>query len=75
LFSGARLALLGCGIGLLGSFAVSRLVSAFLFEVSATDPLIYAGSVLVMTAVALLASALPAARAASADPGDALRKV
>jgi putative ABC transport system permease protein len=75
LYSGARLALVGCGIGLLGSFAVSRLVSAFLFEVSATDPLIYAGSVLVMIAVALCASALPAARAASADPVDALRGV
>ena len=75
LFSGARLALVGCGLGLLGSLAVSRLVSAFLFKVSATDPLIYAGSVLVMTAVALVASALPAARAASTDPGDALREV
>jgi predicted permease len=75
LLSGARLALVGCGVGLIGSFAVSRLVSAFLFEVSATDPLIYAGSVLVMIAVALLASALPAARAASADPVDALRAV
>jgi putative ABC transport system permease protein len=75
LFSGARLALVGCGIGLLGSFAVSRLVSAFLFEVSATDPLIFAASVLVMIGVALLASALPAARAASADPVDALRAV
>jgi len=75
LFSGIKLALVGCGIGLLGSFAVSRLVSAFLFEVSATDPLIYAGSVLVMIAVALFASALPAARAASADPVDALRGV
>ncbi|HEY2400267.1 MAG TPA: FtsX-like permease family protein, partial [Steroidobacteraceae bacterium] len=75
LLSGARLALVGCGIGLLGSFAVSRLVSAFLFEVSATDPLIYAVSVLVMIGVALLASALPAARAASADPVDALRAV
>jgi len=50
-------------------------VSAFLFEVSATDPLIYVASVLVMIAVALLASALPAARAASADPVDALRAV
>ena len=58
-----------------GSFAVSRLVSAFLFEVSATDPAIYAGSVLVMIAVALLDSALPAARAASADAVDALRAV
>jgi ABC-type antimicrobial peptide transport system permease subunit len=75
LLSGARLALVGCGVGLIGSFAVSRLVSAFLFEVSATDPLIYAGSVLVMIAVALLASALPAARAASADPVHALRAV
>jgi len=73
LFSGAKLALMGCGIGLIGSFAVSRLVSAFLFEVSATDPLILSGSVLVMIAVALLASALPAVRAASADPVDALR--
>ena len=75
LFSGIKLALVGCGIGLLGSLAVSRLVSAFLFEVSATDPLIYAGSVLVMIAVALFASALPAARAASSDPVDALRAV
>ena len=75
LYSGAKLALVGCGTGLLGSFAVSRLVSSLLFEVSATDPLIYAGSVLVMIAVALLASALPAARAASADPVNALRAV
>jgi len=50
-------------------------VSAFLFKVSATDPLIYVGSVIVMIAVALLASALPAVRAASADPVDALRAV
>ncbi len=73
LFSGTRLALAGCGIGLLAAFAVSRLVSSFLFEVSATDPWIYAGSVVIMIFVALLASALPAVRAASADPVDALR--
>ncbi len=75
LLDGARLALIGCGLGLLGSFAVSHIVSAFLFNVSATDPLIYTGSVLVMIAVALLASALPAVRAASSDPVDALRAV
>ena len=75
LFAGAKLALIGCGLGLLGSFAVSRLVRVFLFDVSATDPMIYAVSVLVMIAVALLASALPAARAASADPVDVLRAV
>ena len=42
LVSGAKLALLGCGLGVLGSLVVSRLVRSFLFEVSATDPLIYA---------------------------------
>ena len=71
LISGARLALLGCGLGVLGSLAASRLVSSFLFEVSATDPLIYVTGVLIMILMALLASVLPATRAASADPVDA----
>jgi predicted permease len=73
--SGAKLALLGCGLGMLGSLAVSRLVSSFLFDVSATDPLIYIGGVLIMMIMALLASALPATRAASSDPIDALRTI
>jgi putative ABC transport system permease protein len=73
LISGAKLALLGCGLGVLGSLAVSRLVSAFLFNVSPTDPLIYLAGVLLMMMLALLASALPASRAASADPIGALR--
>jgi ABC-type antimicrobial peptide transport system permease subunit len=71
--AGAKLALLGCGLGVLGSLAVSRLVSGFLFNVSATDPLIYGAGVAVMMLMALLASTLPASRAASADPIDALR--
>ena len=75
LLSGARLALLGCGLGVLGSIAVSRLVRSFLFEVSPTDPLIYAGSVSLMILMALVASALPAARAAAADPIRALRSI
>jgi putative ABC transport system permease protein len=75
LISGAKLALIGCGLGVLGSFAVSRLVSSFLFEVTATDPRIYTGSVLTMMLLALLASALPATRAASANPITALRSI
>ncbi len=75
LVSGAKLALLGCGLGVLGSLAVSRLISSFLFEVSATDPLTYMESVLIMILMALLASALPASRAASADPIDALHTI
>jgi predicted permease len=73
LMSGARLALIGCALGLLGSFAISRLVSSFLFHVSATDPLVYVAAASAMMLMALLASALPATRAASADPADALR--
>jgi ABC-type antimicrobial peptide transport system permease subunit len=73
--SSAKLALLGCVLGVIGSLAVSRLVSSFLFDVSATDPLIYLAGVLVMMLMALLASALPATRAASADPIKALRTI
>jgi putative ABC transport system permease protein len=51
------------------------MVSSFLFDVSATDPMIYAAGVLIMMLLALLASALPAMRAASADPMTALRAI
>jgi putative ABC transport system permease protein len=54
---------------------MSRLVSSFLFDVSATDPLIYMAGVVIMMLMALLASALPAIRAASADPMRALRSI
>ncbi len=73
LFSATKLALLGCVLGVLGSLAASRLVSSFLFEVTATDPLIYIAAVLIMMLMTLVASAIPARRAASADPIDALR--
>jgi putative ABC transport system permease protein len=75
LTSGARLALLGCGFGVLGSLAVSRVVGSFLFGVSVTNPLIYMAGVLIMMVMALLASALPATRAASADPIAALHSI
>ena len=75
LMSGAKLSLIGCGFGVVGSLAVSRLIRSFLFEVSATDPLIYVACILMMMLVALLASAIPATRAASADPIHALRSV
>jgi putative ABC transport system permease protein len=75
LISGARLALLGCVLGVVGSLAMSRIVSSFLFDVSATDPLAYTAGILIMMLMAVLASALPATRAASADPIEALRSI
>jgi len=75
LVSGAKLAFFGCCGGVLASLAVSRLVSSFLFEVSATDPLLFIAGVSIMMLMALLASALPATRAASADPVHTLRSI
>jgi predicted permease len=71
--SGAKIALAGCALGLLGSLSVSRLVGEFLFGVSATNPVVYAASLALMFLLALIASAVPALRAASADPAEALR--
>ena len=73
--SGLKLAFAGCALGVLGSLAVSRLVVAFLFGVSATDPLVYAATIATMCGISILATALPANRAASTDPVEALRAI
>ena len=73
LLSGGKLALLGCVIGVIASLAVSRLVASFLFDVSPTDPFAYSAAALIMLLLALLASAIPAMRAASSDPIQPLR--
>lgn len=54
---------------------MSKVISSFLFGVSATDPLAYHAGALIMMLMALVASALPAVRAASADSIEALRSV
>jgi len=71
--SGAKLALLGCGLGVVGAIAVARMIGSFLFEVSTTDPLIYLVGVVIMMITSIVASALPAKRVASVDPIVSLR--
>jgi predicted permease len=73
LSSGTKLAAVGCGLGLLGAVAASRLLGSFLFEVSPFDPVVLALSAIAMLLLALAASALPARRASSTDPMLALR--
>jgi putative ABC transport system permease protein len=70
---GLVLTLIGVGVGLLGAFAATRLLRTLLFEVSPTDPLTFLAVPLLLGAVALLASYLPARRAARVDPMIALR--
>jgi ABC-type antimicrobial peptide transport system permease subunit len=70
---GARLALAGLGIGIAAAIGVTRLLSSLLFGVTPTDPITFAGLALLLAAVALFASYIPARRAMRLDPNNALR--
>jgi putative ABC transport system permease protein len=70
---GMRLAVLGLVVGVVAALAATRLMAGLLFGVTATDPLTFVGSVLVLGAVAFLASWVPARRAIAIDPTLALR--
>jgi predicted permease len=68
-----RLTLIGIAAGTIASFAVARLISSLLFQTAPSDPITFAGMVILLTAVALLAGYLPARRASKIEPMIALR--
>ena len=70
---GLKLAGVGVAIGLLGAFALSRLLTSMLFGVTTLDPLSYAGTVTLLLLMAAFACYVPARRAMSVDPIVALR--
>lgn len=71
--SGAKLALIGCAIGLVGAWGASHLLQSFLFGVGALDPVVLALAAAVLLLLTLIATLLPARRAASVDLTQTLR--
>jgi predicted permease len=72
-WQGMRLASVGIVAGIAASFGLTRLLSTFLFGVKPWDPAVFVSASLILTAIALLAVWLPAARASKVDPMQALR--
>jgi putative ABC transport system permease protein len=73
LSSGAKLAAAGCVLGLIGAVAASHLLESMVFGVKTWDPLTLAVAAVLVMMLALAASLLPARRAASTNPVEALR--
>jgi len=70
---GMRLVLIGVGLGLVGAWALSRVLANQLFGITAGDPATYASVALVLGLVALAATMVPALRATRVDPMISLR--
>jgi predicted permease len=71
---GMRLVVLGLVAGLIGAAALTRFLRSLLFNVTSTDPLVFASIAALLAAVALLACYIPARRATRVDPLVALRE-
>ena len=70
---GGRLAVIGLVLGFAGAIAATRFLRSLLFEVSVTEPLVFAAAAAVLALVAVMASWIPAHAATKVDPLTAVR--
>jgi putative ABC transport system permease protein len=70
---GMKMTLIGAGIGVVSALGLARLIESRLYNVTATDPLIWIAVLLLLVFVAMLACYIPARRASKVDPMVALR--
>jgi ABC-type antimicrobial peptide transport system permease subunit len=68
-----KLALIGIAVGIFASLAVAHVIASLLFRTAPNDPITFAGMIVLLGSVALLAGYLPARRASKIDPMVALR--
>jgi putative ABC transport system permease protein len=72
-YEGMKPALLGVVVGAIGALAMGRVLSSLIYQVKPTDPMTFLAVTVLLTAVAVLASIIPAYRATKVDPMVALR--
>ena len=70
---GVAMVAVGIGVGIAGALALTRLMGALLFTIKPTDPVTYVTVAALLAVVALMASFVPAQRAANVDPALAMR--
>ena len=73
LADGLRLSAIGSAVGIAGALAARRVLTSLVFEVSTSNPWIYAAAAMAMAVVAVAACYIPARRASRVDPAVALR--
>jgi predicted permease len=75
MLQGLKLAVIGCAIGLVTTFALSRAIAGMLYQTQTVNPAIYLLMCALLLVITAAASYLPAARAASTDPMKTLREI
>jgi ABC-type antimicrobial peptide transport system permease subunit len=71
---GAALVGLGIAVGVVGTLALARLLTSFLFGVSTVDPLAFGAASALLLAIGIIAAFIPARRAGTVDPARVLRE-